>query len=245
MSAFDYDTIIRYVGDEMQVDERREFEQVLQADEGLKKEVELCRETLDSLRSNFYPDESEQALRTTLAQIQPAYFKPPTKIISLPTKRMRWRYISAAAAVILALFIWQPWKEDLYRQFASTKMVSVAERGTTADSLLTQATQKFNSGNFAAALPDFENILRREPSNAYTQFYFAVAMLEANQTTKAQDLLLNLYNSNSSFRYDAAFYLALSYLKENYRAKSIQWLQKISPEASVYPKAKTLLDKLR
>jgi tetratricopeptide (TPR) repeat protein len=245
MSAFDYDTIIRYVGDEMQVDERREFEQVLQADERLKKEVELCRETLDSLRSNFYPDESEQALRTSLAQIKPTYFKPRTKIISLPTKRMRWRYISAAAAVILALFIWQPWKEDLYRQFASTKMVSVAERGTTTDSLLTQATQKFNTGNFAAAVPDFENILRREPANAYAQFYFAVALLQANQTTKAQDLLLHLYNSSSPFRYDAAFYLALSYVKKNDRTKARQWLQKISPDSSVYPKAKTLLDKLQ
>jgi tetratricopeptide (TPR) repeat protein len=245
MSAFDYDTIIRYVGNEMQGDERMEFELALQADEGLKKEVELCRETMDSLRSNFYPDESEQALRATLTQIQPAYFKPRTKIISLPTKRMSWRYISAAAAVILALFIWQPWKEDLYQQFASTKMVSVAERGTTADSLLTQATQKFNTGNFTAALPDFENILRSEPANAYTQFFYAVALLEANQTTNAQGRLLQLYNGISPFRYDAAFYLALSYVKENDRAKARQWLQKISPDASVYPKAKTLLDKLR
>jgi tetratricopeptide (TPR) repeat protein len=245
MSAFDYDTIIRYVEDEMQVDERQEFEQALQTDEGLKKEVELCRETLDNLRSNFYPDESELALRTTLARIQPGYFKSRTKIISLPVKRMRWRYISAAAAVILALFIWRPWKEDLYQQFVSTRMVSVAERGTTSDSLLTQATLKFNTGNFAAALPDFEDMLRREPTNAYAQFYFAVALLQDNQTTKARGRLLDLYNSSSPFRYDAAFYLALSYVKENDRAKAGQWLQKISPDASVYPKSKTLLDKLR
>jgi hypothetical protein len=138
-------------------------------------------------------------LRSTLIQIQPAYFNPRTKIIPLPRIRLQWRYISAVAAVMLVLFLWHPWKEDLYGRFSSTKMVPVAERGTPVDSLLTQATQKFNTRNFATALPDFESLLSREPENAYIQFYYSVALLEDNQNAKARERLLILYNSSPPF----------------------------------------------
>jgi Tetratricopeptide repeat len=245
MSDFDYDTIIRYIDDEMQADERQAFEQALQQDEGLKNEVKLCRDLQESLRLNFYPDEGEQALRDSLVEIQPAFFKPRTKIISFSPGRIAWKFASAAAVILLALFIWQPWKEDLYHQFASTRMVSIAERGTATDSLLQQATEKFNAGNFDKAVPDFEDLLKREPGNAYIQFYYAVDLLEANQVGKSRSRLVLLNDSSSLFRYDAAFYLALSYLKEKNKAAAIQWLQKIPSDAAIYSKARALMDKLR
>jgi predicted Zn-dependent protease len=244
MRPIDYNIIIRYIDDEMQADERLAFEQALQQDEGLRNEVKLCRELQESLRLKFYPDEGEQALRASLVQIQPAFFKPHTKIISFSPGRISWRIASVAAVILLVLFIWQPWKEDLYHQFASTKMISIAERGTVADSLLQQVTEKFNARNFAEAIPDFGNLLRREPGNAYIQFYYAIALLEANQVADSRNRFALLYDSSSAFRYDAAFYLALSYLKEKDNAVARQWLQKIPSEAAIYSKARTLLEKL-
>lgn len=245
MSTFDYDKIIRYVQNEMQDDERRAFEQALHQDEGLRNEVGLCRELHRSLRMEFYPDDDEKALRTSLFNIQPAFFKTPAKIISFSLRKLSWSFASAAAVILLVLFIWQPWKTDLYSKYASIRMASVAERGATTDSLLESATVKFNAGNFVGSIPEFEKLLAHEPGNSYLQFYYAVALIETNQGAKSRNLLATLYNSNSLFHYDAAFYIALSYLKEKDPSRAADWLQKIPPEAAVYTKARALLAKIR
>lgn len=90
----------------------------------------------------------------------------------------------------------------------------VAERGAAADSLLASATCKFNVRQFSAVISDFDSLLRREPGNVYLQFYDAVALLQTGEIARSRDRLMSLNDRNSLFRYDAAFYLALGYLKD-------------------------------
>lgn len=241
MGAPDYDKISRYVDGEMNAEELQVFEQAMQQDSELKKEVELYIEVQETLKMKLVPDEEEQALKNSLEQMQKDYFQSRGKIINM--KRYRW-WAASAAAVFIAIMLWAPWKTNLYRQYAAIEMAPVEVRGTTSDSLIQKATENFNVGQYADAIPTFESLLRLDPGNAYIRFYYAISLLETKNIEKSRKELSLLYEGNSVFRYDAAFYIALSYLKEKNKSGCIEWLNKIPSDASIYGKAQALLRKL-
>ena len=252
MKAFDHDMISRYLDGEMNGEELKTFEEQLQQDADLLKEVELVKELNETLQMKLHPDENELALVDTMKEMRSEYFSSDmvaeqltAKII--PMQKRRW--MMAAAAVFIAvvmLTIWSPWKkEDLYQQYASIEMPGVAERGVPSDSLLKQATNKFNEKKFTDALPAFETILKGDPQNSYVHYYYAITLLESGETERSRNELTQLFNGTSVFRYDAGFYLALSYLKEKDKTNCASWLNKIPSDAPVYNKAQELLKKLQ
>lgn len=243
MSALDYEKISRYVDGEMTGDELQSFEQLLLQDNALKREVDQFKEVNDTLKTNLHPDEGELALRNTLEKLQQQYFKQQTKVISI-NKYRKWLAAAVAAAAILVILLWSPWKQDLYRQYASIEMTSSAVRGPEADSILQRATENFNEKKFAEAIPLFEALVQLKPESAYTRLHFAIALLESNQIERSRKELTTLYEGNSLFSYDAAFYMALSYLKEKDKIACKEWLMKIPADAAIYSKSQSLLKKL-
>jgi hypothetical protein len=242
MNAHDYDTISRYTDGEMDAGEQKAFEERLQQDASLRTALELYKEVEDTLKTRLHAGEEDRAFHHTLEQMQGAYFKPPAKVVAF--YEARWWAAAAAAVVIAVVLVWSPWKQDLYRQYAAIEMAPVAERGTPADSLLQEATADFNEKKFARAVPALEILLQLDTANAYTRYYYAIALLETNQIEKSRQELTYLYNGNSIFRYDAAFYVALSYLKEKDRTACREWLNKIPADAGIYSKVQQLLKEL-
>ena len=247
MKNFDHDMISRYLDGEMNADERKAFETEMQLDADLKNEVELTKDVNETLKLKLHPGENELVLRNTMEEMRSEYFsKKSEQIKIIPFRRYRW--ISAAAAVLIfavMLTVWSPWeKEDLYKQYASIQMPGIAERGIATDSLLKLAVDYFNNKNFAEAIPSFETILKDSNQNTFVQYYYAIALLQNNQTEKSRIQLTELYNGTSLFKYDAAFYLALSYLKEKDKPACKDWLNRIPADAGLYNKAQELLKKL-
>ena len=153
--------------------------------------------------------------------------------------------IAAVFIMALLLTVWQPWKkEDLYQQYAAIQMPGIAERGATADSLLKLAVENFNNKKFTEAIPAFEAVLKDSSQNTFVQYYYAIALLQNNQTEKSRIELTGLYNGESLFKYDAAFYMGLGYLKEKNKPGCKEWLNKIPGDAGPYSKAQELLKKL-
>ena len=247
MKEFDYDMINRYLEGEMNGEEMNAFEEQMQQDAELQNEVALIKDINETLKIKLHPGENEQALRNSLQGISAEYFSKETKETKIILFRQR-RWITAAAAVLimaLILTVWQPWKkEDLYKQYASIQMPGIAERGIPADSLLKPAVENFNNKKFAEAIPDFEAVLRDSAENNFVQYYYAIALLQNNQTEKSRTEFTALYNGVSLFKYDAAFYMALSYLKEKNKAACKDWLNKIPTDAGPYSKAQELFKKL-
>jgi hypothetical protein len=68
--------------------------------------------------------------------------------------------------------------------------------------------------------------------------------MHLGQTSEAEKIFTALYNGQSAFKYEAAFYLAVTYLKDGNKAASREWLQKIPADATNYGKAQELLRKL-
>jgi Tetratricopeptide repeat len=247
MKEFDYDMINRYLDGEMNAEELKAFELQMQQDGELNSEVELLKDVQSTLKIKLHPGENETALRSSLQEMNAEFFTgktEQTKII--PLSRRRW--ITAIAAVFvmaLLLTVWQPWKkEDLYQQYAAVQMPAIAERGATSDSLLKKAVENFNNKKFAEAIPAFETVLKDSAENSFVQYYYAIALLQNDNIEKARTQLTALYYGGSIFRNDAAFYMALSYLKEKNKAVCKDWLNKIPTDNAAWFKAQELLKKL-
>ena len=244
MNGPDYDIINRYLDGELNDGEKKAFEDQLKQNAALKDEVDLLREVNETLQMKLYPDENEVALRNSLEELSGDFFKPRAKVV--PLKQLR-RWMAAAVVVIVAavsMLLLIPGKKDLYKQYAYIQMPPVAQRGTPADSLLLQAREDFNNKKFAVSLSSFEAILKVDPQNSFANYFYAIALLEDGQIEQSRKELEVLYEGASVFRYDAAFYMALSYLKEKDKDRCREWLNKIPEDASVYSKAKELLKKL-
>ena len=253
MKEFDYDMINRYLYREMNAEERKTFEIQMQQDAELKNEVDLLKDVNTTLKIKLHPGENELSLRNSLQDLRGEYFSKKTEQAKIiPLSRRRWMMAAAAVFVmVLLLNVWQPWKkEDLYKQYASIEMPGIAERGAGADSLLKQAVENFNNKNFAKSIPSFEAILKdsaqhpADSQNTFVQFYYGIALLQNGNIEKSRAQFDELYNGKSLFKYDAAFYMALIYLKENNKVVCKEWLNKIPNDAGPYSKAQELMKKL-
>jgi len=247
MKEFDYDKISRYIDGEMTVEETAVFETEMQQDAELKAEVLLYRDVEGALKTALHPSAHENELRQTMQGLNEEFFaEQGSKAKVIPLKRTRW--ISALAAVLvmgLFLTIWSPWKKDnLFDTYAATEMPGVEVRGQQSDSLLKEAAVQFNAKKFAEAVPLFEGVLKADAQNSFAQYYYAIALLQTGQVEKSRNLLTQLYNSSSVFHTDAAFYIALGYLKEKNKPECKTWLEKITEGAGTYEKARALLKKL-
>jgi hypothetical protein len=247
MKEFDHDMINRYLDGEMNAEEGKAFETQMQQDPDLQNEVKLTRDVLATLKIKLHPGETEMALGNSLKEMNAEFFtnkSEQAKII--PLSRRRW--VTAVAAVFimaLVLTVWQPWKkEDLYKQYAAIQMPGIAERGEATDSLLKTAVGNFNNKKFAEAIPAFETVLKDSAGHSFVQYYYAIALLQNDQIEKSRAQFTELYNGVSLFKYDAAFYMALSYLKEKNKTDCAAWLSKIPADAGSYGKAQELLKKL-
>jgi len=244
MHTYNHEAIARYITGEMSGTELQAFEATLQQDISLQKSVAQYREVLDTLQYKLEPDEKERALTHTLRTMNDTYFgNNKAKVVPI---RHYWKYISGiAAAAVIFLIVWlQPWQQDLYKEYGQIQMVATAERGTDTDTLLQQAAILFNQGNFAGAQKYLQEATEQAPENPLTGFYYAVTLIATNDLTQARQLLTPIYNGSSVVKYDAAFFMALSYLKEKQYADTRLWLEKIPAGTSRYAAAQELLKKI-
>jgi len=232
MSTFN--DIARYAEGDMTIDEQAAFEATLAADETLRQQLALYRETHGSLQ-----------LQHTLHHMRSEFFNavaPAAKVVSF-NKYLR-SAVAVAAILLAVVFVWQPWKPGLFKTYADTTMVAPAERGGNAADTLQRAVDAFNKKDFTAAAALLAQVRLQDTTNSYVNFYYGIALLQTGQLAQATSQFNQLYAGQSIFQYEAAFYQALVYLKEDNKAACKAWLQKIPADASNYNKAQELLNKL-
>lgn len=241
-----YNDIARYVEGEMTADERTAFEATLAADESLRAQLALYREVDGSLQQHLHAYEQRQQLQHTLQSLRGDYFgaaAQPAKVISF--KRYLRGAVAVAAILIAVVFVWQPWKPNLFNKFSETSMMPPAERGDNGNGLLQNAVTAFNKGDYAAAVTLLQQVKKQDTADSYVNFYYGVALLKNNQVPAARHVFDELYAGQSTFKYDAAFFQALGFLTEKNKEACKEWLQKIPADAAPYDKARELLQELK
>lgn len=253
MATFNKEWIIRYVEDELSPEEREQFETRLQNDPDLGAEVALYRELKTALRQRLTPDQGEEALRQTLQRLNTEYFSGAEQTGGLkeagarriPLTRWLAGMAAAASVIVATVLLWPSDHRSVMDRLGSTEMVSTTERGNNADSLLQQAATHFNKQDFAGALPFLDRAIQADSSNQLALFYEGVAEWHVGRVGDARHHLQEVYNGESLLRYEAAFYMALSYARENDNTAAREWLKKIPSDAPVSGKAKQLETNLK
>jgi predicted Zn-dependent protease len=240
-----FNDIARYAEGEMTADERSAFETTLASDESLRRQLALYQEVHGSLQQHFSADEQRSPLQDTMQSLRGEFFgaaSQPAKVISF--KRYLRSAVAVAAVLIAVIIIWQPWKPGLLKEFSETSMAAPGERGDAGDSLLEQAVDAFNKKDYTRAASILQRVKQLDTANSFVSFYYGVALLQTDHLPEAREVFNQLYAGQSAFKFDAAFYQALGYLKENNKTGCKEWLQKIPADAPNYNKAQALLEKL-
>ncbi|MBV7533872.1 tol-pal system YbgF family protein [Chitinophaga sp. sic0106] len=150
---------------------------------------------------------------------------------------------TAIIAITLATLLYiSPWRKNIYSQFSSTEMHAM-ENDTLG--LSEEVKREFNRGHFSDALRLLNQELAANPDNIYARYYRGVSLVDLNQLAAARQDLLTVYNGDNKIRYEAAFYLALSYLKEGHKQECLEWLLKIPEGAPNYLKVQKLIEELK
>ncbi len=150
--------------------------------------------------------------------------------------------IAAAAAVLFAVLML--WPSDYLNTYGRTQMVGVTERGESNDSLMEQAAEYFNGGKFDKALPLLDKAYGKDSTNQTALFYRGVARLHTGAADEGRQDLQRVYAGGSLFQYEAAFFIALSYVQKGDKAAARSWLDKIPAGAPGFDKAKELSKKI-
>ena len=106
--------------------------------------------------------------------------------------------------------------------------------------------QYYESGDYKSAYQLFEGALVANEADINTRFYLGICALELNKMKVAEDAFATVVaDKSSNYAEQAAWYLALSYLKDSKGKKARQNLEEIVISKSSYSKkAKALLVEL-
>jgi len=232
----------RYAEGDLNEDESALFETRLQSDAELQEHLKDYQHIHQSLKMQLVNDENDERFISTLKGLNKEYFRNEPKVVSFkPT--LKW-LSGVAAVLIIGLLVWAPWRSNLYEKYANNGQMLVTERGAEATTDLDRAAALYNEKNYSAAKTILEKLYAKEPTNAMLGYYYGLTLLETAQIDSGRTVLTQIHAGESVFKYDSAYAIALSYLKENKKAECKNWLQKIPQGTTHYKQAIELIEKL-
>lgn len=227
----------QYLTDEMTSEERTIFEDQLQNDISFNESFTLYKETTQFLEHKFSKEKAE--FNQNLKSIATEHFsaKKETKVIAFKP----W-YYAVAAIIVVVSGMWMMMQNDpSYSDFNQHETAVFVERSDSNENLQ-KAQEAFNKKDYKQAVAAFDKIQDfRKPE---LQYFYAIALIETNNYTKAELFLDQLRGGNSVYKDKATWYLALSYLKQDKKAECKSILQQIASDAEDFDKAQQLLKEL-
>ena len=216
-----YTLIEKYLAEEMQGEELKEFEIQLQSDPELKEELNLHRQVAETLKG-----EKIHQLRNVLNDVEKNW-EAPTKKDSTKIVKFNFRKVLTIAAAVTLLIIGYQWftninlsSEELYAaNFETYPMLlnqrSVDENTANLESY-NNAITFYSKGQNQEALVAFEELIQVQPDNITYQFYQANLLLSEKKSGEAIPIFQKiLAGDHPLFEEQARWYLALAFLQNN------------------------------
>lgn len=234
-----YTSFESYLNNQMLPEERKALEEKLQNDADIKEKFEIYQNWTNYLENKF--DSETTAFKENLKSISKENFAEKevkkSKVIAFKPF-----YYAVAASVVLALGTWFMMQgTPEYGDFNQHENAFFVERSV-GDANLNEAQKAFNDKDYKKTVAAFEKI--QNLTNPELQYFYAIALIETNDYTKAEILLNTIKSGSSVYKEKATWYLALSYLKQNKLEECKIYLNQISADAEDYEKAQKLLKKI-
>ncbi|WP_199119521.1 hypothetical protein [Pedobacter sp. ASV28] len=153
-------------------------------------------------------------------------------------------FFTVALAMVTALLLWQPWKSSLYDQFKINEQYLTANLDKAPYQDFSLAAKYYNEKQYDEAKQVVAKLYMKNPEDVELGYYYGVMLLENNCFETISEVLMPIYDGKSAHKYDAAYMMALSYLKQGSSLDCQQWLVKIPKGTLYYHQAQELLGKL-
>lgn len=246
-----FEKIELYLDGELKGEELALFEKQLKEDDELKQQVDLYKTIENEMKQRTSGSKEEEDLKKSLSDLGKKYFAAGTtaKVIPLYQKR-KWLYVAAAAVLLIMaggywyFFSGHKNNDTLYAQYAAHQPLSLQRDSKDTARLLQDAIKAFNAGNYAEALTGLNAYLQTDSSDAELLLAKNICLTETGSYDEAIDGFNKLMNKNEIFKYQAVWYKALAYLKQDKKAECKETLESIPANADTYLKAKELLKEL-
>lgn len=229
-----------YLSNTLSENEKEAFE-IRLSSELIFKENFLAYKNTNEMLSQKFDDTDRIAFKNILAQQSDVFFKPKEA-----TKKSFSFYKYAAVVVLLisaiSFYIMNS-ERPSYADYSDFESISLTQRSS-ANELVKKAEDAFNSKSFENASTYLKELIAQEPDNQELKLYLGIALIEINNFSGAFENLTSVASGNSVYKYEAHWYIALSYLKQNQYDKVKAELQKIPENAAEYSKTQELLKKL-
>lgn len=265
MTDNDYKQIDEYISGQLTGKALADFEVQLLTNKALAEEVELYKDVGETLTTNYAYEKEDAELKQLFNKLGKDYFpkeevvektinveQDNTKVVQLETvtgkkdsggsSGIRWLrpIIGLAVAALIALLIFQPWQRSLIDSYYEPYALNVTQRTGDDMAALIQAQKAYNSGDYASALPVFEQY----SDNAQVQLAKGNAAYNLGKTDEAIATFQQVASGNSVYVPAANWYLALAHLKQEQPEKAKAALGNIPEDSSYYAKAQELQNKI-
>ena len=245
-----FDMIEAYLNDTLSVEQKEAFEQQMQADKALAKEVAQHREMQSALSDKKTLDfrEKIQKIRTEMLASEEDADKEvvtltPEKAPNFPY----WKLAVAAVFVIgLGVLVWDNGttdsNKDLYAMYYKPFPVDDTTRGEGKEEL-SAIYKSYKGGAYEKVIPALEKHLITSEKQKL-RLYLGNSYLGTDQAKKAAQQFRKV-TEKSMFYEDAQWYLALTYLKLQVEDSTKYFLKNVLDYKGIHEqKAKKLLEKL-
>lgn len=220
ISPEEFELIEKYLLNQMEQIEKKQFEQSLNSNASLKQKLEESRLMLLGIK--------EASLESRLDGFHTAtgVIKMEQPKISRVVSMKKW--LAAAAVVIIAgiaalLIFTIDGNERLFNDYYRTDPGLVTAMSSEADHYeFEKAMVEYKTGEYDKALATWEKLLTITPQNDTLQYFIGSAYLAKKDAVKAIPFLQKVAdNSGSFFHNDATWYLGLALLKEGKKKEAI------------------------
>jgi tetratricopeptide (TPR) repeat protein len=229
----------QYLSNELSAEEKINFEKQLAEDTELASAFEIFKELNLHLENKFGNEMELKAFKKNLKSVSKEHFKAKkSKVVAFKP----WQYtIAASVAVLVGLFVFQNINPS-FDDYNNPEMATFIERGDVNENLKL-AQDAFNTKNYKTAIPYFEGVLKVNKTPEI-QYFYAISLLEDNQFQKAESNLSELKSGTSIYKTKAAWYLALSKLKQKDYKSCKEILLTIPDDFEDYDQVQELLNEL-
>jgi tetratricopeptide (TPR) repeat protein len=220
ISPEEFELIEKYLLNQMEQIEKKQFEQNLNANPALKQKLEESRLMLLGIK--------EASLESRLAE-----FHSATRVVKLDQPKISSvvsmkKWLAAAAVVIVvgiaAFLIFSiDGNERIFNEYYRTDPGLVTAMSNEADHYeFEKAMVEYKTGEYDKALATWEKLLTITPQNDTLQYFIGSAYLAKKDAVKAIPFLQQVAdNTGSFFHNDAIWYLGLALLKEGKQKEAI------------------------
>ncbi|RZL19151.1 MAG: hypothetical protein EOO89_04205 [Pedobacter sp.] len=220
--------VARYLEGDMEMQEMIAFESKI-------KNSEELRQAIESYKISKNPVQSKHEVITS-STLQPVLKKTSKKPLIIG--------LIVALLIATGLFLWAPWSSGLYEKYAISREMPVLKGGSDAQSNIAKGASLFNEGKYDKSRKLLQTEYMLNPQNPVLSYYFAITLVETGKEYEARTIFMNLYKGETTFKYDAAYYVALSFIKEGDKSAAKEWLKKIPAQYANSSKAKALVAEL-